>query len=97
MSNEDKTLSRAQLSWPLSWVWFHRTQGRAWLWQRDFPSSSFVSFNPSATQQMLAVRLASTQSMGLKRLGFKVPGTISEEVEILEALERVSLPGAKQE
>lgn len=46
---------------------------------------------------MLAVHLASTQSMGLKSLGFKVPGAISKEVEILEALEGVSLPGAKQE
>lgn len=87
-----------QLSWPLSRVWFHRTQRRVWLWQRDFPSSSFVPFNPSTTiQQMLAVHLASTQSMGFKRLGFKVPGIISKEVEILEALEGVSLSGAKQE
>lgn len=40
---------------------------------------------------------ALTQSVELKRLGFKVPGTISKEFEILEALEGLSLPGAKQE
>lgn len=45
---------------------------------------------------MLAVHLASTQSMGFKRLGFKVPGTISKEVENLEALEEgVSLLGGQ--
>lgn len=35
--------------------------------------------------------------MGLKGLGFKVQGTISKEVEILEGLEGVRLLGAKQE
>lgn len=28
---EDKPLPRLQPSWPLSCVWFHRTQKRAWL------------------------------------------------------------------
>lgn len=35
--------------------------------------------------------------MRLERLGFGVPGTIFKGVEMLEALERVSLLGAKQE
>lgn len=49
MTKEDTTLSRVQLSQSLSGVWFHGTQKRVWLWQRDFPSSSFVPFNPSTT------------------------------------------------
>lgn len=35
--------------------------------------------------------------MGLERLGFGVLGTIFKGVEMLEALEGISLPGAKQE
>lgn len=46
---------------------------------------------------MLRAHLAQTGSMGLERLGFGMPGTIFKGVEMQEALERVSLPGAKQE